>query len=77
MSKLKTGCEFWDDCFTCPYSDCIAGRPGNLKRVKRQKLVWTSKKAGLSSREIAEELGVSLRTIERDLKEGGVESEIS
>ena len=60
---IDSGCEFWNDCFTCPYPDCIADKIPSLliaaKRVEARELA----EQGLSNVEIARKLGISERTV--------------
>ena len=68
MAK-DTGCSEHDDCLTCPLPKCrydIAG--WNSKAVKRHDAI-RQLSSGLSAAEIAEQLGISIRTVQRVLKE--------
>jgi len=65
---IKTGCKYHDDCFTCPFEDCIEGiQSGNalFGKIKAQALV----KQGYSQAQIAMELNKSRGTIKRYLSD--------
>ena len=68
-----TGCKYHPKCLECPFPDCIAElNTGQAKRQVRLRQILTSG-GNLSMRELTEKLGVSKRTLYRDLKELGLQ----
>lgn len=70
--KVPNGCHLHNDCFTCPFPDCIWSsensyhlRPSGMKRAKE---IIKLCKLGWSNRVIAAYLGISVRTVQRYLK---------
>jgi len=61
------GCRLWQDCFTCPYPDCLVGRIPSLLAASRMVDAMELAKQGLNNTEIAKRLGVTERTIYRYL----------
>lgn len=71
-SGIKTGCEFWDDCFTCPFTpDCIAGTGAKRELMLKKAEAIRLSKEGHSVEEIAKKLGRSVRQIKRYLAGAG------
>ena len=67
MKEDNFGCQFWHDCFTCPYPDCLADTIPSLliaaKRAEARELA----EQGMSKAEIAQKLSISERTVKRYL----------
>lgn len=65
---METGCKLHNDCFTCPFPDCVIDKTQYLaaetQRV-RAKVMYNS---GASTKEIATCLGKSIRTIQKYLE---------
>lgn len=70
----KKRCEH-DNCFTCPYKDCIASDAEIARKDRsdeRNKIIVEDFINGTSVNGIAERLGVSSMTIRRVLKNAGI-----
>jgi DNA-binding NarL/FixJ family response regulator len=64
--KVESGCEFWKDCFTCPYPDCLLDiKLPNVRTAMRRAAVLELLKAGYTQRQVAEKLGISQSTVSR------------
>ena len=63
-----------DNCFTCPYSDCIASGADIAKKSKaeRNRTILEDFNNGVSVNGIAERLGVTGMTVRRVLKDNGI-----
>lgn len=75
MSRYKnrsydTGCRFWDKCETCPHPDCIDGTKIKMVTLKRGVEVRELANKGHKTKQIAKELGVHIRTVQRHRKGG-------
>ena len=70
---IVSGCRVWDDCFSCPYPDCV--EETELGRRLRTEALWDRVReldnVGRSRESIAQEMGKSRRTIDRYLGEKG------
>ena len=66
------GCEFGVSCLNCPFPRCIYDEPGGkqrwLKGQRNREIVRQLYIEGKGERELAEMFGVSLRTVQRVLK---------
>ena len=62
---VNNGCILHNDCFTCPYPDCIDGQ-NKVAMLKKAKAVGL-KELGYSNSEIAQRIGVSKRHVSRYL----------
>ena len=65
---IDNGCNYHNDCFTCPFHDCIAGVQGGYQYIMGQKRKAEVKQLvgqGYSDKYIAGQLGVSIRTVAR------------
>ena len=66
-NRTNSGCEFYHDCESCPFPDCIADNIPSLlvaaKRAEARELAGQ----GMARLKIAERLGVSKRQVERYL----------
>jgi len=61
------GCQFYYDCFTCPFPDCLADTiPTLLTNAKRAEAKELAEQ-GMAKQDISERLGVSKRQVERYL----------
>ena len=64
---MKNGCHLYNNCFTCPYPDCIEGtvgeHPAEVARLRAIEL----KDNGRSPEEIAKEIGRCEKTVHRYL----------
>ena len=62
------GCQLWNDCFSCPFPDCLADKLPSLlidaKRADARELA----EQGMPKAQIARRLGVSRMTIYKYLK---------
>jgi len=64
---VDSGCEFYHDCETCPFPDCIADNiPSLLVAAKRAEARGMARQR-MSTLEIAERLKLSKRQVERYL----------
>ena len=68
---MRNGCEVAETCLECPEDPCVYERPGSIRHyrcvlegVKMEKQC----QLGKSNKEIAQEFGVTLRTVQRLLK---------
>jgi len=66
-----TGCELHDNCLTCPFPECLYDEKRGLARAKTAQRHATIRRMSKyhSDMEIAEQLGISIRTVQRALKE--------
>lgn len=71
---IKTGCELWADCGTCPYPDCIAGAGAKLEVIKRRAEAIRLAQGGSNEEEIAKKLGRSVRQVQRYLAVAGIKT---
>lgn len=61
----KNGCDLNDDCFTCPFPDCVADQHQiGAKKAKRLEVLEMLGK-GYNARQIAAALEMSRRTVFR------------
>jgi len=67
MKKDNFGCQLWNDCFSCPYPDCIANHIPSLLIATKRKEAQELARQGNSVNKIADTLGVSIYTIKRYL----------
>lgn len=68
---VENGCKFHDDCFTCPFEDCLydgARRGTVVAKEKIQMVVRGLFTTGLTHQEIAARAGISMRTVYRYLE---------
>jgi DNA-binding NarL/FixJ family response regulator len=64
--KVESGCEFWEDCFSCPYPDCLLDmKLPNVRTAMRRAAVIELLKAGYTQRQVAEKLGINQATVSR------------
>jgi len=71
------GCEFARSCLNCPFEQCLFEEPRGRQRwlkERRHREIKRLHDGGRGKRELAVLFGVSLRTIQRALKNGGAES---
>lgn len=59
----------WDDCFTCPYPDCILGSGINKVSLAKKRRAIDLSNSGVRPKEIAKALGISKHQVFRYLKE--------
>lgn len=68
-----TGCGFAPSCLNCPFPECLEDNPEGRqfvwKRREREHQIVAMRREGKSTRVIAVELGISLRTVQRALAE--------
>lgn len=67
-----TGCHVHPACLSCPLEQCIYDAPQESRQrraISNQRQVREAYERGLGVAEIAHELGVSLRTVHRHLRE--------
>lgn len=76
--EIETGCKYAEDCFNCPFSDCVIGykdvddteddykheRPLILERAKYVKSLRDS---GMKILDIANMLNCATKTVRRDI----------
>ena len=70
--KMEAGCRDHDDCFTCPFPDCIR-RDSNINRENKTQLRHDKIRRMLrnfSVSQVATYFSVSTRTVRRTLKGG-------
>ena len=69
---VNNGCRLYQDCFTCPYEECVDGSRHGRTIVKEIRYSQIREMAGqgIGRRKIAKELGVSIQTVRRALKNG-------
>ena len=65
---MKKGCKLHNNCFTCPFPDCIANRYVSPAKQTRQKQIVDLIVQNKHPREIATEVNVSLRTVQRHMR---------
>ena len=68
MSLPENGCRFHNDCFACPFADCIIGTGKSGERMIQQRLAKELSQSGLNVDEIALKLEKSNRRIRRYLE---------
>ena len=61
------GCYLWQNCFNCPYPDCLVDRIPSLLRANKQADIRDLDKQGMTAAEIAEKFGIPQRTVYRYL----------
>lgn len=64
---MKNKCG-WDDCFTCPYPDCMIGKVGISVSLARKRKAIELNNSGMYPKEIGVALGLTERQIYRYLK---------
>ena len=64
---IKSGCEIWEDCFSCPHPDCLADSGLNRKVMLLKAEAIRLVKEGYSPEQIANRLDRSVRQVERYL----------
>ncbi len=66
------GCELANSCLSCPFPGCVYELPGGrqrwLKRRRDKEMTRRFTTEGKGVRELAQSFGVSLRTVQRALK---------
>ena len=67
-----TGCKLHDDCLTCPFPECIYNMPlgdrmSIASKIRHDRIRYLAK--SMNVKDIAEQLGISTRTVQRALKE--------
>ena len=70
--KIESGCIEHDDCFTCPFPDCIR-RESNIQRENRTQLRHDeirNMSKNFSVSQVATYFSVDKRTVKRALKGG-------
>lgn len=55
---MKTGCELWDDCSTCPYPDCIANNKRKAEAIRHIKEVTPLWQKGYTVKQIVRQVGI-------------------
>ena len=66
--EVEFGCQFYYDCFTCPFPDCLADTiPTLLTNAKRAEARELAEQ-GMPKAQIARRLGVSRMTIYKYLE---------
>lgn len=65
------GCEFAASCLGCPYPNCVYEQSGGkrrwLKKMRDKEILQSFAREGRRIKELAQEFGVSQRTIQRAL----------
>lgn len=64
------GCEWWADCFSCPYPDCVLGGGKQASEHTFEMRARELADTGHSVKDISSILGKSKRTIQRYLAKG-------
>jgi DNA-binding NarL/FixJ family response regulator len=65
-NKIESGCEFWKDCFSCPYPDCLLDvKLPNIRMAMRRAAVLELLRAGYTQQQVAEKLKISQATVSR------------
>ena len=65
------GCEFFPSCLNCPLPKCVEDEPRGQQRLRmaaRKRRMAELRRLGKSVREIAGLFGVSIRTVQRAMK---------
>ncbi len=68
------GCDLASSCLECPFDRCLDDEPRarqTLLRQRRERTIAELSQEGKGTREIAVLLGVSRRTVQRALRQGG------
>ena len=68
------GCHVAPECLNCPLALCIYDDPAELvktSRAYRDDRIFTLRKKGVSATEIARNLKLSYRTVQRVIQKGG------
>jgi DNA-binding NarL/FixJ family response regulator len=66
LPKYETGCEYYPQCESCPYPDCLLDiKLPNARTAMRRAAVLELLKAGYTQRQVAEKLKISIRTVQR------------
>jgi DNA-binding NarL/FixJ family response regulator len=66
LPKYETGCEYYPQCESCPYPDCLLDvKLPNVRTAMRRAQIAELVKKGHSTGEIAEMLRCSQRTVRR------------
>ena len=77
-AEVEVGCKYAENCFECPFSDCILPMDETTKTEEyylkdrelllgRVKYVKQLRNFGLSIRKIAQTLGCAEKTVKKDL----------
>lgn len=68
-----TGCEFHNDCLSCPFPECVYENPLGVVTAKRNLRYkqMVEKAATMTAKEVAKEFNVCMRTVKRALMEYG------
>tara|TARA_Y100000310_G_C20386085_1_gene670483 strand:+ start:380 stop:742 length:363 start_codon:yes stop_codon:yes gene_type:complete len=68
LPELESGCQHHEDCFTCPFPDCLVGTRRPARAVKRRGAIREMKARGHSKKEICKHFGVCYRTVQKALQ---------
>jgi transposase-like protein len=66
-----TGCELHSLCLECPFPRCLEDKPRGKQRVRlkmRALAMRKMRRGGISVRVVAMAFGVSVRTVQREMK---------
>jgi len=64
-----TGCAVHNDCLTCPLPECVYDVKGLYAKTERRRITIRQKLGYLSVKDVAKQLGVCVRTVERAREE--------
>lgn len=59
------GCSQHDSCLTCPLPACVLEQPDLSDKAQRNATIWSALISGIPRAEIARQLKISLRQIDR------------
>ncbi len=63
--EVENGCRKYDDCFTCPYPNCIINGRDVLRTLKKEAEALVLSNKGYSTEQVAKRLKQRVRTVER------------
>ena len=69
QTTIKGGCKYHNDCFTCPYPDCIEGKGFKRSKLKGRQEARILFLDNVPLKDIALQMGKSKRTIQRYLRD--------
>jgi DNA-binding NarL/FixJ family response regulator len=66
LPKYETGCEYYPQCESCPYPDCLLDmKLPSVRTAMRRAAILELLKAGYTQQQVAEKLGINQATVSR------------